>query len=211
MIFKNLSRTIDRLIEVEPSLEKKLVPLKKKFNRWPSKKQDYWNELLNIMNNDKNILTHPKREKMKNIIVSKKVHKKKNYTFNLLTDLDNVVGMIPENYADIIKRLDLKSIKIAKDKVEADLTNNFDLHVSLKKQETNLEIETQKVWMKIKDHFDIWASPGQYNIKIKNGALYLVESALNTINGNIIKMDPKILKEFFKFINIDPPPGLQDE
>ena len=54
---KNLGKTIDQLIQMEPGLEGKLLQIKNKWKRFPERALAYWKELLNYLNTVPSILS----------------------------------------------------------------------------------------------------------------------------------------------------------
>ena len=208
---KNLGRTIDRLLKIDSDLGKDLKPIKNKWKRYPNKTEDYWKELLDFLNTD-TLMQHPKRTEMRNVLYKRK-RVSSTYSFERLTSQDSVIGVIPGNLADRIRRRDLQSIRLAKQHLEANMTHNISLMAQVMRKEQILEIGTKKLWVDLRDHFQLWKRPGNYNIKLSEyGVLYLVEPMSSTqfIGPGMIRMDPKILKKFFKFLGIEPPPDLSN-
>jgi hypothetical protein len=207
---KNLGKTIDRIIKVDPDLEEKLVSIKNKWKRSPSKTINYWNELLALLNANPE---HPKRLEFKNIISPrKKVDKKQLYSFEEILPTDRNIGALPEGISDIIKRHDRQSIEVAKLRVEAGLTRNETLLAEVYRKEVLLDINSKKIWLAIKDHFNLWNKPtGNYSIKKYNGLLVLIEPAKQGmppafLGPGIVKMDHDTLKQFMRYLGMDVPP-----
>lgn len=216
---KNLGKTIDRLIKVAPNLEKKLVQIKNKWEKHPSKTDDCWKELLKYLNSG-NLMNHPKRDEMKDILNSKKKRTQEVYSFESVHSNDIIIGIIPENIADIVRRHDRRSIRTAKLRVEASLTKNEKLMAQVFRKEMLLEISTKNLWIKIKDHFDLWTKPVTHSIKSKNNLLVLVEQGHpppQILGQGVVKMDSTTFKNFLRFLGIDHispeqlPPEIMDE
>lgn len=209
---KNLGKTIDKLIKMDPNLEKKLTRIKTKWERHPSKTEDCWKELLNYLNSD-NLMSHPKRTEMKDILNPKKKRPQEIYSFEPVHPNDIVIGTIPENISDIIRRHDRRSIQTAKLRIEANLTRNSKLIAQVLRKEMLLEISTKKLWIKLKDHFNLWNKPISHSIKSKGNLLVLIEQSVpppQIISPGVVKMDPGTFKSFLRFLGIDheqlPPP-----
>lgn len=209
---KNLGKTIDKLIQIDQNLEKKLKSIKSKWERYPKKTMDYWKELLDYLNSD-SLMEHPKRTEMKDIISTKKKEIPIIYSFEKTAPNDKIIGTIPENMADIIRRQDRESVKVAKLHVEANMTHNFGLMAKVIRKEQILEVKTKKLWISLRDHFQLWTKPGSYNIKVSDeNLLFLVEqvSPPQFVGPGIMKIDPELLKKFFRFMGLDLPPDLSD-
>ena len=209
MRIRNLKKTIDRLIKVDPSLEKKLKPIKNKSSRWPTKNESYWKELLEFLNSD-DLRDHPKRSEMRKIFVTQTDTKKPLYSFESVLPRDLCVGAIPEDIADTIRRHDLKSIRVAKLHVEANMTRNSELLKKVAREEFLLNISSKKIWLKLRDFFNLWNKPINYTIKSQDGILFLIEASPypQFMGDGLVKMDSCTLREFFRFMKIDPPQGL---
>lgn len=209
---KNLGKAIDLLIQIDPNFEEKLKPIKNKWRRWPSNTTKYWAELLEFLNTE-SLMGHPRRDQIRNAINTKKSSKRKLYSFETLLQNDRVIGNIPGNIADKIRKQDRRSIEIVKLRVEADMTRNIDLMAELIRKDHILEIETKKMWVSLRDHFKLWKQPGSYNIRSKDGVLFLVmPQQVNPpqyVKPGVIKVDPTMLKKFFRYMGIDLPPDLE--
>jgi len=202
---RNLGKTIDELIKMDPDLEKKLIRIKKKWKRYPSKTEDYWKELLDFLNS-KTLSDHPQRNRMKNILNPKKRNKHEIYSFETVHPNDVVVGALPGNIADIVRRHDRRSIQIAKLRVEADITKNQDLVSNVLRKEMLLEIDAKRLWIKIKDHFKLWDTSTNHTIKSKDSILVLVEQNTSTptiVSPGVVKMDANTFNNFLRFLGID--------
>jgi len=208
---KNLGRTIDQLIKIEPSLEEKLSQIKDKWKRSPAKAMAYWKELVEYLNSEPIVKNHPRWAEMRDVVVPKKrTQKKVLSSFDILLPTDTVVGIIPEHIADKIRRQDIKAIKSAKMRLEAGMTKNIDLLADVNRRELLLEIGTKKVWVALKDHFALWSKPISHIIKRQEDGLFvLVElpptSPAHFLGPNMVKMDPDTMKNFFKFLGLNPP------
>lgn len=212
---KNLGKTIDRLIKVDPELESNLLPIKNKWKRYPSKTTAYWQELLDFINSEP-IKQHPKRDAFRTIITSRRTVPKQLYTFEEATKGDKIVGIIPEHLADMIRCHDRKAVSLAKKQVVANMTRNYSLMADISRLETLMEISTRKIWLGLKDHFQLWDKPIPFTIKQFENALYLIEQPqakqvvgsghMITPNG-IVPMDPNTLRNFLRMIGGDLPPS----
>jgi hypothetical protein len=221
---KNLNKTIDRILKVDPTLEDKLVPIKNKLKKFPSRSMNYWKELLELLNSDPSIVNHPKRTEISKIFtVKKRTPHQQLYSFKIVTPSDHVIGVIPENFADEIKRHDREYIAITKLNVEAVLTENPELKAEVLRRGNLLEIHNKKIWFKLRDHFQLWDRSLSCTIKKQeNGLLVMVEPAQRSNMGfpglgqpqqlpgpsgmpNIFKIDPNDLKQFLQSLGLEPP------
>lgn len=215
---KNLGKAIDQLIQMDPNLEKKLGRIKKKWKRFPSKKDDYWRELVDYLNS-KTLSDHPKRDKMKDILNPKKKRKHEVYSFESLHPSDVILGPLPGDIADIVRKHDRRSIQAAKSRVEANLTRNVELMAQVLRKEMLLDISAKRLWIKIKDHFNLWDKSLSHTIKSKEGLLVLVEQGITStpqiVSPGVVKMDANTFKNFLRFLGIDqdqiPPEQLPPE
>ena len=199
---KNLARTIDRILKVEPALESQLSPLKDKFVRHPSRAMNYWKQLINFLNS-KTMLDHPKRDDIKHIVIHTPTAKPLS-TFEEVGVNETVVGLIPENIADKIRRHDRASIQIAKRGIVATMTRNIVVTTELVRKQAIMEMELSKIWIAMKDHFHLWDKNGQFFVKTKDGALVLTFQPPQEQKSpsGFMRMDPDMLKGLFGF-----PPG----
>jgi len=209
---KNLGKAIDSLIQIDPGFEEKLKPIKNKWRRWPDKTTKYWAELLEFLNTD-SLISHPQRDKIKNAVNTNRKRKRVLYSFDTLLPNDQIIGNIPGNIADKIRKQDRRSIDIAKLRVEADLTRDLDLMSELVRRDHVLDIETKKIWLYLRDYFNLWKKPGSYNIRNKNGVLFLVvqkqSQPAHYVKPGVIKVDPVLLKKFFRYMGLELPPDLE--
>jgi hypothetical protein len=209
---KNLGKTIDRLIKIDPKFEKELIPIKSKWERCPSKTMSYWKELLKFLNSN-TLLNHPKRSEIKDVLNSKKKSTKQLNSFDVVLPGDIIVGLIPENISDSIRKHDYQTINNAKLAIEANMTHNTDMLHRILRKEAFLEISTKKIWVALKDYFKLWNKVSNFSIKIKDNMLVLVELLPiipQNMMGNpaVIKMDPNTMRNFFKFLGLNPPEDL---
>jgi hypothetical protein len=216
---KNLGHTIDRLIKVDPTLEERLMALKNKWRRWPTKTMTYWQELVDFLNSEP-LMGHPARDKMREIVVAKrKPPRQQLSSFDLVTPNDKIVGMIPENVADTIRRNDRQAIAVAKLHVEANMTRNVELAAEVARKELIIELNTKKIWLTLKDQFKLWLKPMAYSIKKKDNMLVLVEQNMPAhqsgpagqaqfIGPGIVKMDQNTLRQFLGFLGLEPPSSM---
>lgn len=205
---KNLGRTIDKILKVDPSLEKPLIKIKNRWKRRPS--MQHWEELLSFLNSDP-LMEHPDRETFRDIITSKPSTPAHTYTFEKLHPQDNVLGILPENLADAIRRHDRKTLKTAKKQVEAAMTHNMELRTQLERESTLLEISAKKIWLALKDHFDLWGQTTTFTVKKGEGetALVLVSSPAPLIPPSVqrFQVPPNSL---FRMLGLEPPPSPSD-
>jgi len=205
---KSLGRTIDQILKIEPMLEEALVPIKNRWKRYPSKTMTYWKELLDCLNS-KDLLNHPKRTEIKNILTIKRKTSKKIFSFDATTTNDRVLGIIPENVSDRIKSIDRQTIDLAKKRIEASMTHDEETMAYVSRKDVMLEIGYKKIWVDLKDHFHLWDKNTNVTIKRHGDVLVLVElpspSQLQLLGPGVMRMDPDMLKQFFKFLGMDPP------
>ena len=141
----------------------------------------------------------------------------------MVTPADRVIGVIPENFSDEIKRHDREYIAIAKLNVEAVLTDSTELKAEVLRRGTLLEIHNKKIWLKLRDYFQLWDKPAN-NCTIKkqeNGLLAMVDTPPPSFSGmmsggrpqmpdgnglpNIFRVDPNNLRQFFQALGLEPP------
>jgi hypothetical protein len=212
---KNLGKTIDRIIKVDPALEEKLIPIKNKWKRSPSKTMAYWKELLDYLNSNP-LLSHPHRSEIRNI-VNTKTHAKRKYlyTFEPTNTTDKVIVVIPENLADIIRRNDRQTLEASKQNMEASLTRNAELAAIVARKETILELNSKKIWLALRDHFQLWSNPQNVSIKAHGNMLVVVEQSPvspSFVGPGLVKMDPHTLRQFIQFLGgMDPSQGYNPE
>jgi hypothetical protein len=205
---KSLGRTIDRILRVDPQLEDKLLRIKTKWERYPSKNMDYWKELLDFLNSDP-FKKHPNFEKIREIIVSKRKQPQQLYTFEDVVPGEKVEGCIPENLADTIRAHDRRTVRLAKLQIEANMTRNTALHAKLSREELLMEINKDKIWLQLKDHFNLWGKTFNYSIRRQTGTLVLVEqpptATIPPMSGVYpMKMDQNALRELLRRLGMDP-------
>lgn len=99
---RNLSKTVDRILKIEPSLQDQLMPIKIKWDKG-SRKAPCWKQLLKVLN-DLVPVDHPKRKDIQNIFVPKRGIPKKLYTFEPPSPLESVIGPIPEHLDSGIRK-----------------------------------------------------------------------------------------------------------
>lgn len=198
---RDVTRIIERIIKADPSTETDLVSLRRKFKRYPHKKEDYWKELVEYLSS-RYAQGHPKRDEIRKILVgSPRRVSKKNYTFEEVSPQDKVVGLIPENIADKIKAYDRKSIELAKRQVEANLTKNTELIIEVSRRGYLLEISLKKIWVEVKDHFRLWDKPEGFVIKRHDSLLYLAVLPQEVIQRKPVSFiggDPGTIIDFLK-------------
>jgi len=222
---KSLGKTIDRILKLDPGLESMLIPIRNKLKRYPTRETIYWKELLKILNSG-NFLRHPQREKIRNILSPQRKLEKPVFSFDETGSIDRILGVIPENISDKIRRYDHNCVKMAKNRVEAGMTRNSEMLEKLSRKEALMELDLKKIWIEIKDCFGIWSHSGHIFIKRKGPLLVLTELIQNqfspdgrppdkqhppTPNGpgpGFFQVDPNTLRRFFDFLNLKPPPGI---
>jgi hypothetical protein len=210
---KNLGKTIEKIIKVDPALEERLTPIKNKWKRYPSKTMNYWKELIDFLNSNP-LLEHPKRGEIRNIVAPKKKPIRQHLnSFEPALPSDRIIGIVPENIADIIRRHDRQTIDISKMHLEANMTRNVGMAAEVSRKETLLDITSKKIWLALKDHYQLWTKPSVFNIKIHNNVLVVVEQTQPSIppafvGPGLVKMDPTTMKQFLQFlgsIGMEPP------
>lgn len=210
---KNLGKAIDTLIHIDPEFEGKLKPIKNKWQRRPDKTTEYWAELLELLNTD-TMVNHPQRKEIRDALNTKTKRRRKLYSFDTILPGDKIIGNIPGDIADRIRRQDRRSIVIAKSRVEADLTRDLDLMAELVRKDHLLEIGTKKMWVTLRDYFKLWKKAGSYNIRSKDGVLFLVMPQINQqaryVKPGVLNVNPELLKKFFLYMGIDLPPDLEE-
>jgi hypothetical protein len=219
---KDLGKTIDRLLKVDPALEEKLLPIKNKWKKYPGRSMNYWKELITFLNTDPSMLKHPKRPEISSIFAVKKrpVRQQLN-SFEMVIPNDRIIGVIPENLSDEIKRHDREYIDVAKLQVEAVLTKSDALKAEVHRRGSILEIHNKKIWVKLKDHFRMWDQTVNVSIKKQeNGLLAMVETPLphqgfggpgpqlpGPTGGlpNVFRIDPNTFRQFLQSLGLEPP------
>jgi hypothetical protein len=216
---KDLAKLIEKLIHIDPSLENDLEPIRKKYLKQSKIVMDCWNKLISILNEqsyDKNT-----RSKMMKLIVPRPSVQKKS-GFEPPHPNERILGTIPQNIADTIRKQDRAILSIQKSNLEAQITNNHSLFVEIGKKQARLDIQQKKVWLDLKNHFNLWDNNSQYfSIREKGPMLVLTEPKRvmsappkNMMmpqpgqNTGIIQIDPEVLRQIFRMMNIQPPPGM---
>jgi len=214
---KDLNKTIDRILKVDPTLEEKLIPIKNKLKKFPGRSMNYWKELLDFLNTDPSLVNHPKRTEISKIFTKRKARQQLN-SFEMITPNDHVIGVLPENLADEIKRHDREYIAISKMNVEAVLTKSSELRAQVLRRGNLLEIHNKKIWFKLRDHFQLWDRSHYCTIKkLESGLLAMAEPVQppnvgmpgrpqQLPNGPSFRIDPNIFKQFLQFLGLEPPP-----
>jgi len=207
---KSIGRTIDRILKVDPMLAEHLDQIKAKSQRYPSKATAYWRELLAFLNSDQ-LRQHPKRGEIAGIVSAPRKRANPVYTFDSVAPGENILGVVPEHMADYVRRHDVKTIKLAKMQVEANMTRNTALMARIAREETLLDISVKKMWLMLKDHFGLWDKTASFSIK-KNGGATLVMVELPPQQG----LRPRVLGPFGpddlrRFFMLGPPDGDQGQ
>jgi hypothetical protein len=207
---KNLGKTIDKLLKVDPTLEEKLLPIKAKWKKYPGRSINYWKELITYLNTDPSILNHPKRPEISDIFTPKKRPTRQQLnSFEMVSPTDRVLGIIPENLADEVRHHDHQAIEIAKVHVEANITKSPDLMAQVNRKEAILEINNKKIWLRLKDHFQLWDRSANVTIKKQeNGLLALTEypNIPRRPSPGIMRIDPNTFGQFLQSLGLEPPP-----
>lgn len=198
---KNLGKAIDHIIKIDPSLQEKLILIKNKWKKYPSKAVNYWQELLDYLNNNQ-ILNAEKKNEIKNYLTKKTRKKTPLYSFEEIIDSDKILGVIPENIADKIRRHDRRAIEIAKMKIEAEITKDQKLRSFVTKNEDLLDINSKKIWVELKDNFQLWdRATSNLQIKKNKGILILVETvSFLELKPGIIKMNETTLRQILQYL-----------
>ena len=205
---KSLGKTIDRILKIDPDLASDLGPIKAKWQRFPSKTQGYWKELLLLLNSE-SLQEHPRRDEIKGIVTETKKHPRQTYTFTEAAATDRVIGVIPEHISDVVRRYDRAAIKLAKSQVVANMTRDVGLLAELSRNETLLEIGMRKMWLMLKDHFKLWDKPMSFTIKKGGPVLVLVENPPNPQGMPIMRLDPNTLRQFLGMMGMGLPPDME--
>ena len=201
---KNLGLTIDRIIQVDPALKPTLTSIKLKWKKSPSKVMNFWQELIDFLNTP-DLLDHPKRDELKSIVASRPRPSRCFYTFEHILATDRIVGFIPEHLSDQIKKYDRRVVDLAKKDVEATMTKNTNLMAYLHRQNFLLRIKYQRLWLALKDFFELWKNFSNYNIKVKGTALVLVDSKSDLpvpVKNQIPKIDITNIKKFLDYLGM---------
>jgi hypothetical protein len=203
MVLKNLSKTVDKILAIEPTLSDKLLPIKEKWEK--SARKVYWKQLLTILNTEVPA-QHPHRLEIKKLFLSKKSYKKHFYTFDPIGSNENIIGTIPENLECKFKKYDLIGINLAKKAMEAKMTKNKELMITINKAGENLDIKQRKLWIELKNYFNLWGISSTYLIRSKDSALVLTSIPADRGGGDTGSIEPIILgpEEFKKFLRLLP-------
>ena len=136
------------------------------------------------------------------------------------------MGVIPEHLEGRLRRTDRLQIDLAKKVTEAKMTHNENMMIEVNKQGEKLDIEQRKIWLDVKNYFNIWnvGVPTSYFIRYKDNLLVLTAIKLNNPPSHpglptegipdssyIIKMDPETIKRLFRYLNTNPPPDFPPE
>ena len=216
---RNLSKTVDRILRIEPTLEAYLLPIKSKWDKGP-KRTSYWKQLFKVLNAEIPV-EHPKRFEIQNLFINKnKKFIKKSYTFEVPSPIETIVGTIPEHLEGRLRRIDRLQVDLAKKATEAKMTHNENLMIEVTKRGERLDIEQRKVWLDVKNYFNIWnvGAPTSFFIRYKDPLLVLTSIKMNNPptpgqpvlpegmpDSYAIRLDPEIMKKLFRFLNNMPP------
>lgn len=211
---KNLGKTIDQLIKIDPELSPTLTSIKNRWRRTPQKVDKFWDTLLDFLNTE-DLIKHPKRMQMKKILNPPQKNRSKTLnTFETISPIDEVIGVVPENIADRIRRYDRRTIENAKRSVETSMTKSSELLAKVERDKAANMVEYEKTWIQLKDHFKLWSSPHDFTFKV-DGPLLLITKVRSMppmiIGPGIVRMDLETTKRFYKFLGVELPEGLASE
>ena len=218
---KNLGHTIDRLKTVLPKHRPVLQSIKTKWKKYPKREELYWGELLKVLNEDE-IRNSGGWEKVKRIINPPVNTRKIKYSIPPMHSSDKVLGVLPEDLSDKIKRYDRSLIALEKKKVEAAITRDSEDLTKIRRSAYIHEIRIKKLWIDIKDKLNLWHIDNGTNISLrdKDGLLVVIHESRQNIHpfqgmgrpgsGKMISMDEDSLRNLFNSMGIDPPPELFD-
>jgi hypothetical protein len=210
---KSLGITIDRILKVDPTLDTQLLPIKSKWERYPSRTLKYWKELGDVLNS---IRGHPKLSEIRNIVLSKKRPARKLCSFEPPARNERVIGIIPEHMADRVRRHDRQTIEVAKKRMEASMTKNVELMAYVSRQENRMDIQMKRIWFELKDYFKLWDKPVSYGIRKQEPFLVVVsipEPPFHIMPGStpqsgVMRIDSDMMRKFFGMMGMEPPPGM---
>ena len=222
---KNVSKTVDRILKIEPTLDALLVPIKIKWEK-THRNELYWTKLMKVLNSEI-IPGHPKRTQIQSLLAPRKKPPKKLYTFEIPGSTESIVGPIPEHIEGRLRRLDHLQVEYAKMATGARMTHNEPMLMDLTKKFEKLDIDQKRLWWEIKEHFNLWSvgSSTSFFIRYKEPLLVLTSERILGGPGNgpgpvgpsnpsgegfFVKMDSDMLRKFFRSLNIPPPPGFPE-
>ena len=222
---RNLSKTVDRILKIEPTLNVLLVPIKLKWEK-THRNELYWNKLMSVLNSEI-VPGHPKRVQIQSLFASRKRPPKKLHTFEIPKSTESIVGTIPEHLEGRLRRLDHLQVEYAKRATEARMTHNGPMLIDLTKKFEKLDIDQKRLWWEIKEYFNLWdvGTTTSFFIRYKEPLLVLTSEKINGGPGNglepinlpnpsgegyFVKMDSDMLRKFFRSLNIPPTPGFPE-
>ena len=222
---RNLSKTVDRILKIEPALDAFLVPIKIKWEK-THRNELYWNKLMNVLNSEI-IPGHPKRTQIQSLFTPRKRPPKKRYTFEVPGPTESIIGPIPEHLEGRLRKLDHLQVDYAKMATEARMTHNEPLLIDLAKRLEKLDIDQKRLWWEIKGYFNLWntVTATSFFIRYKEPLLVLTSDKIMGGPGNgpgpinlpnpsgegyFVKMDSDMLRKFFWSLNMPPPPGFPE-
>jgi len=222
----NLGKAIDQLLKIEPQLSDKLIPIRDKYRMRPRSSKTYWKELLSVMNSEP-IRQHPKWSALRQVFFPKPKARssKPLYTFNEIGADDVIIGSIPENFADRLRRYDRKTIRMAKENTEAEMTGDQATLAKLYRQNALRDIELKRLWVLLKDHFQLWdKNLGNASIRRKGPLLVLTyqrpQNQTNQVHpGSVmfqtpfgaVQTNPAVLRQILKLLGLPPLPGMEED
>ncbi len=220
---KGLSKIVDKILKIEPSLQSQLVPIKVKWEK--SNRAAYWKQMLKILNTAIP-QQHPKRKEIQNVFLSRRRPiVKKLQTFEPPSPVEAVIGVLPEPIECRVRRFDRMQIDLSKRMLESKMTHNISMMTDSMRRYEKLELKQKQIWIEIKDHFNLWKidDPSSFFIRERDRLLVLTSVKMNSPSGSggglqgsgdspdggfAVKLDPEMLKKLLKYLNINPPPGL---
>lgn len=222
----NLAKAIDRLLHLDPKLGDQLIPIRDKYIMRPKRARVYWKELLDVLNSEP-VRKNPRWHEFRQIFVTKGKPSKIRYTFDEVNPTDSLIGTIPENLADRIRRYDRRIVLMAMKNTEAEMTSNTDEQVRLSRLNELRSVELKRIWIALKDHFKLWdKNIGEVLIR-KNGPLLVLvrnnptpqaQQRQNTPGGVVfqtpfgaVQTTPEILKQILKLLGLPMLPGMEDD
>jgi len=224
---RNLGKTIDKILAVDPCLGPHLTPIKNKWEKYPKKEFLYWKQIISILNTNL-IPGHPNRDAIKEILNPPRKKIPAVHSFEVPTKMEQVLGVIPEGIECRIRKYDRKNIELAKKEIEAKLTHNISMFIAVSRDIEILDNLQKKVWIDLKDHFKIWGIEGAYTFLIRKKDNVLVLTSIEAPHfmpfpehgpgpgqgspeSHIMRLDPETLRKLFRYLNINPPPGFFPE
>jgi hypothetical protein len=204
-MMRNLSKTVDRILKVEPSLGDQLLPIKSKWEK--SNRSVYWRQLIRILNTTITA-AHPKHQEIRNIFYVQKSHVRTRYTFETPAPSETVMGVIPEDLECRLRKFDRQQIALAKKAIEAQMTHDETAINEVAKQHEKLDLKQRQVWSALKDRFKLWEinEPCSFFIRIRDSLLVLTSQKSQQHFGPVkrIPVDGDSIQRFLKMLGLSP-------